>query len=219
MTWKPYGPDALFFEFAKLADEAAFLRARAIVGELERQPPPGLVEFVPAFATILLIFDPSQRPDLPALGPVLAERFAKAQTSDLPPPTVRTIPVIYDGPDLSRVAEVHELSVSEVVVRHTAPVYRVHLLGFAPGFPYLGGLDPRLHTPRLASPRPRVSAGSVAIGGEHAGIYPFASPGGWNLIGRTTLKLFDPVRGQPGHEEAMFLLKPGDQVRFVKVTA
>ncbi len=219
VTWKPYGPDALFFEFAERADEAAFLRAQAIEFELGRQTPAGLVEHVPAFTTILLIFDSSQRAALPALGPVLAKRFAAARASDLPPPPVKTIPVIYDGLDLSRVAEVHGLSVAEVIARHTAPVYRVHLLGFAPGFPYLGGLDPRLHTPRLATPRPRVPAGSVAIGGEHAGIYPFASPGGWNLLGRTSLKLFDPERGHPFCQEAMFLLRPGDQVRFVEVSA
>ncbi len=219
VTWKPYGPDALFFEFAERADEAAFLRAQAIELELARQPPAGLVEHVPAFTTFLLIFDPSQRAALPALGPVLAKRFAEARPFDLPPPILKTIPVIYDGPDLPRVAEVHELSVAEVIARHTAPIYRVHLLGFAPGFPYLGGLDPRLHTPRLATPRPRVPAGSVAIGGEHAGIYPSASPGGWNLLGRTSLKLFDPERGKPGHEAAMFLLQPGDEVRFVEATA
>lgn len=219
LNWKPYGPDALFFEFAERADESAFAWSRAIVGELERQPPVGLVEFVPAFTTLLLIFEPGQRPALPALGPELARRLADAPSLNLPPPPVKTVPVIYDGPDLPRVAATHDLSVPEVIARHTAPVYRVHMLGFAPGFPYLGGLDPRLHTPRLATPRPRVPAGSVAIGGEHTGIYPVASPGGWNLIGRTSLTLFDPARGGPGCEEAMFLLRPGDQVKFVPVTA
>jgi inhibitor of KinA len=219
VTWKPYGPDALLFEFAERADETAFLRARAIVAELERQPPPGLVEFVPGFVTLLLVFDPARRAALPSLGPALAKRFATVKAQQLSVPEVKTIPVTYDGPDLPRVAEANGLTVEQVVALHLTPTYRVHLLGFAPGFPYLGGLDARLHTPRHASPRPRVPAGSVAIGGEHTGIYPVASPGGWNLIGRTSVVLFDPARGQPGGEDAMFFLQPGDAVKFVPATA
>jgi KipI family sensor histidine kinase inhibitor len=93
------------------------------------------------------------------------------------------------------------------------------MLGFSPGFPYLGELDPRLHTPRLASPRVNVRAGSVAIGGGHTGIYTVDSPGGWNIIGHTPLKIFDPVRGEPnGPDDAMFWLKPGDRVKFVRVS-
>jgi len=217
VKWTLYGPDALCFEFSNRADDAAFVQSQAIVHDLERQPPAGLTEFVPGFATMLLLFDPSQRASLPGLAPALARRFAAARGEDPAPSPITSIPVIYDGADLQRVAEAHDLSVAEVIALHTAPEYRVHLLGFAPGFPYLAGLDPRLHTPRLAVPRPRVPAGSVAIGGEHAGIYPLASPGGWNLLGRASLALFDPGRGGPGHEEAMFLLRPGDRVKFVAV--
>jgi KipI family sensor histidine kinase inhibitor len=98
-----------------------------------------------------------------------------------------------------------------VVRRHAAPVYRVHFLGFTPGFPYLGGLDPRLATPRLDSPRARIPAGSVAIGGVQTGVYPVESPGGWRIVGRTPLRLFDPRWPAP------FLLAPGDGLRFVPV--
>lgn len=217
LKWKPYGPDALLFEFAERADEPAFVRSRALVRELETRPPPGLVEFVPAFTTLLLIFEPGSHADLRTLGPDLAARLGALEPLGLTPPVVKSIPVVYDGADLARVAGAHDLTVPEVVVRHTAPLYRVHMLGFAPGFAYLGGLDPRLHTPRLASPRPRVPAGSVAIGGEHTGIYPVASPGGWNLIGRTTVALFEPGRPEADGGEAMFLLRPGDQVKFVAV--
>jgi KipI family sensor histidine kinase inhibitor len=106
------------------------------------------------------------------------------------------------------------LTTREVGELHSATLYKVYLLGFAPGFPYLGDLDPRLHTPRLAAPRPRVAAGSVAIGGEHTGIYSVDSPGGWNIIGRTTARLFDPARTGEDERE-MFLLRPGDRVKFV----
>ena len=110
------------------------------------------------------------------------------------------------------------MTVEQVCELHSAPVYRVYMLGFSPGFPYLGDLDPRLHTPRLASPRAKVRAGSVAIGGEHTGVYTVDSPGGWNIIGHTPLKIFDPLRGDPnGQDEAMFWLKPGDRVKFVRV--
>lgn len=217
LKWKPYGPDALLFEFADRADETAFLRSRALVRELETRPPPGLAEFVPAFTTLLLIFEPGNHIDLPSLGPDLAARLGALEPQGIAPPVVTSIPVTYDGPDLARVAAAHDLTVPEVIARHTAPLYRVHLLGFAPGFAYLGALDPRLHTPRLATPRPRVPAGAVAIGGEHTGIYPVASPGGWNLIGRTTATLFDPGRPEAEGGEAKFLLRPGDQVRFVAV--
>jgi inhibitor of KinA len=119
--------------------------------------------------------------------------------------------VRYDGSDLERVAQANQLSVAQLCELHAAPVYKVYMLGFAPGFPYLGDLDPRLHTPRLPAPRARVAAGSVAIGGEHTGIYSVETPGGWNIIGRTPVKLFDPAR----EDEAMFLLRAGDRVKFV----
>jgi inhibitor of KinA len=214
-----YGPDALLLTFAARADDAAFRRARALVRALAQNPPPGLREVVPAYTTLLLLFDPGRRAELPALGHDLARRLGGVDAIDLPPPTRHVIPVIYDGPDLARLAAGHGLTPAEVIARHTAPVYRVHLLGFAPGFAYLGGLDPVLHTPRLPTPRPRVPAGSVGIGGEQTGIYPLATPGGWNLIGRTHTTLFDPSRGAAGHAETMFLLQPGDEVRFTEVPA
>lgn len=125
------------------------------------------------------------------------------------------IPVCYDGefgPDLADVARHTGLSVEEVIARHSAVEYRVHCLGFAPGFPYLGGLPPELATPRRATPRQGVPAGSVAIGGAQTGIYPQSSPGGWNVIGRTPLRLFDADREPPA------LLKAGDRVRFRPIT-
>src|SRR5262249_52010657 len=129
-----------------------------------------------------------------AIAPELVEELAALPPAELPPTPVREIPVTYDGPDLDRVAKLRDLSPREICELHCAPIYRVYLLGFAPGFPYLGDLDPRLHTPRLASPRLNVPAGSVAIGGAHTGIYPVESPAGWNIIGHTSEKIFDVTR-------------------------
>jgi KipI family sensor histidine kinase inhibitor len=217
MKWTPYGPNAWLLRFAERVGDEAFARGRAIATELERRPPPGLVEFVPAFATVLLEFDPARVSDSARLLSGVSAQLENALAARLPPSPVKEIPVVYDGADLERVARMHELTTAEVRDRHSAPIYKVYLLGFSPGFPYLGDLDPRLHTPRLASPRPRVTAGSVAIGGEHTGIYTVDSPGGWNIIGRTPLKIFDPQRrGASGTDDtAMFLLRQGDRVKFV----
>lgn len=125
------------------------------------------------------------------------------------------IPVNYGGSlgeDLVAVAEYHNTTPKEIIERHTAPIYTVFMMGFQPGFPYLGGLPENLHTPRHKTPRMRVPAGSVGIGGSQTGIYPFASPGGWQLLGRTSIALFDLSKENP------VLLQAGDQVRFVAET-
>jgi KipI family sensor histidine kinase inhibitor len=211
MKWVSYGPNALLVYFADRVGDEAFARGRAITAALERHPPFGLVEFVPAFTCVLLEFDPQQVPDAGKLGPEILRRLQSAALDQLELPPIHEIPIVYDGPDLERVARLHQLMTAEVRELHAAPVYKVYMLGFAPGFPYLGELDPRLHTPRLATPRARVPAGAVGIGGEHTGIYSVESPGGWNLIGHTSVKLFDP-----SHEgEAMFLLRHGDRVKFL----
>jgi inhibitor of KinA len=218
MTWIPYGPNALLLRFADKIGDEAFVKSRAIISELERHPPIGLVEFVPAFTTILLEFDSEKSFEPDSIASALLSQLEAATDMEFRSPLPHEVPVIYDGPDLERVAELGQLTISEVCALHAATLYKVYMLGFSPGFPYLGDLDPRLHTPRLASPRTRVPAGSVAIGGEHTGIYSVDSPGGWNIIGHTTLKIFDPQRAQSGgREEEMFLLRPGNRVRFVAV--
>lgn len=200
MKVQPYGPNAVLVTFAEAVGDEAFARSRAITRLLERQPPPGLVEFVPAFTTMLLEFE-NRVPDLSFLE--------QAEIGDLPPAPLKEIPVVYDGPDLERVAGHNQLTVDEVCERHAATIYKVYMLGFCPGFAYLGDLDPRLHTPRLANPRTRVPAGSVGIGGSHTGVYPSETPGGWNLIGRTSIKLCDLSVPE-------FFLHPGDRVKFVR---
>lgn len=211
MRWIRYGPNAILIHFAERVNEEAFQRGRALATELERHPPFGLMEFVPAFTSLLLEFDPRVVPDVEMAAFELMPKLKSALAANLPLAPVKEIPVRYDGEDLDRVARLHNLTTREVTQLHEAPVYKVYMLGFAPGFPYLGDLNPRLHTPRLAAPRPRVRAGSVAIGGEHTGIYSVDSPGGWNIIGRTTTRLFDPAR----RASAIFLLQAGDRVKFV----
>ena len=199
MKIQPYGPNAVLITFADRLGEDAFARGRAIAQQLEQNPLPGLIEYVPAFTTMLLEFN-GPVPDLSFLDHI--------RVIDVPVSPIREIPVIYNGPDLERVAEHNQLTVAEVCERHAAVICKVYMLGFSPGFPYLGDLDPRLHTPRLATPRTRVPAGSVAIGGQHTGIYPSETPGGWNIVGHTPIKLFNPA-------EMSFLLNAGDQIRFV----
>jgi KipI family sensor histidine kinase inhibitor len=215
INWISYGPSALLFYFADKIGDEAFLACGAIVAELERHPPEGLVAFVPAFTSILLEFDRRTVPDPRLHVPKLIAQFRGAVATKYRAGPVKEIPVIYDGRDLERVAKHSRLPVEKVCELHAATVYKVYLLGFSPGFPYLGDLNPRLHTPRLPSPRPHVAAGSVAIGGEHTGIYPVESPGGWNIIGHTGLKLFDPARSDDA--EGLFFLRQGDRVKFVAV--
>ena len=171
------------------------------------------VECVPAYASLLLRFDVAQWLDDD--GRFRAERLRAAIAAALDArssidkaPRAMSIPVCYDGVDLPEVATLARMSTEEVITRHTAALYHVAMLGFAPGFPYLLGLDPALAVPRRSNPRTRVPAGSVAIGGQQTGIYPQSLPGGWQLIGRTPLRLFDLSAASPS------LLQPGDQVRF-----
>ncbi|RYY97414.1 MAG: 5-oxoprolinase subunit PxpB [Comamonadaceae bacterium] len=170
----------------------------------------GVTESLPGMNNLTLIFDPA-RTDGEVLGERILALWPRLRSTAIAGREV-TIPVAYggeSGPDLADVAAHTGLSAAEVVKRHCAGEYVVYLLGFLPGFAFLGGLAPELATPRRAEPRTAVPARSVGIGGEQTGIYPLASPGGWQLIGRTALELFDPGAREPT------LLRPGDRVRFV----
>jgi KipI family sensor histidine kinase inhibitor len=173
----------------------------------------GILNLHPAYTSVLVDFDPRLRSHAQVEALVL-ERLASHAAEAPPEPRHVEIPVRYGGefgPDLSDVARHTGLTEQRVVELHAAAEYLVYFVGFATCFPYLGGLPPELATPRLAAPRKQVPAGSVAIGGAQAGIYPLASPGGWRLIGRTRLMLFDPSASPPP------LLRMGDRVRFVPV--
>ncbi len=191
----------------------AHRRVRGVFEALRRSPLPGVANLHPAYASVLISYDPVAvgRDDLRAR---VAERVRAADDLEIGVPSVHEIPVVYGGecgPDLAVVAAHCGLPADEVARRHAAGAYYVAFLGFSPGFPYLGGLPPEIAAPRRAAPRTRVEVGSVAIGGSQAGVYPLASPGGWQVIGRTPLSLFDPRRRPPA------LLELGDRVRFVAV--
>jgi KipI family sensor histidine kinase inhibitor len=167
-------------------------------------------EAVPGMNNLTLLFDPAQI-DAAELEMQVLSAWPQLAAASIEGRRIE-IPVAYGGehgPDLAEVAAHTGLAPEEVVRRHSAGDYVVYLLGFLPGFAFMGGLAPELATPRRASPRVAVPAGSVGIGGEQTGIYPLPSPGGWQLIGRTSLRLFDPDAAEPT------LLRPGDRVRFV----
>lgn len=167
-------------------------------------------DLVPAARTLLVVARATT--DLTGLAHAIRRAAVSADTSAPPPDTsVIEVPVHYDGPDLDAVAAHTGLTATEVVAAHTATAWRVAFGGFAPGFAYLVGGDPRLVVPRHAEPRTRVPAGAVALAGEFSGIYPRESPGGWQLLGTTDLVLWDPDRDPPA------LLMPGTTVRFVEV--
>lgn len=173
---------------------------------------PGILNLHPAYATLLISFDPR----LITHGRVEAlARAAESAHAELPATALVEIPVCYGGefgPDLDDVAAHCRLTADGVIELHSSAEYLVHFIGFSPGFPYLGGLPEALATPRLLAPRVRVPAGSVAIGGSQTGVYPLASPGGWRLIGRTPLRLFRPEVEPPA------LLAMGDRVRFLPIS-
>jgi KipI family sensor histidine kinase inhibitor len=173
--------------------------------------PPGILNLHPAFASVLIDFDP-RRWSHAAVEDLVNKRLALEQSSRAPEARTVEIPVRYGGefgPDLDDVARHSGLAPAEVIRLHSGGGYLVYFLGFSPGFPYLGGMPLELATPRLAAPRKRVPAGSIAIGGSQTGVYPVESPGGWRIIGRTWLCLFDPQAVPPA------LLRAGDSVRFV----
>ena len=176
---------------------------------LTRSLPDGVEELVPAARTLLVRFDPSVT-DADRLGALL--RQVSPVDSAVTEAREVVIPVVYDGEDLADVAAETGLSVGSLIERHTAGAYVSAFCGFAPGFAYLAGSDPLLHVSRRSSPRTRIPAGSVAIAGEYSAVYPSASPGGWRLLGRTDVPVWDVERDPPN------LLPPGTKVRFEAVT-
>ena len=217
MTLSPLGDSAVVVALGTGLDEAALLRVRAVAVAIERDRPAGVVEVVPAFASVTVFYDPAHIGGYRRLCEELETRLARAEASLVSHRArVWEIPVCYGGefgPDLGDVAERAGVSREKAVALHAGADYLVHAIGFAPGFAYLGGLPEKLHTPRRATPRVGVPAGTVGIGGAQTGVYPLATPGGWNLIGRTPLRLFDAGRAEPA------LLRTGDRVRFRAIGA
>ncbi len=217
----PLGDAAVVLDFGGGISAATHGAIAAYGARLARQPCAGLREVVPAFTTLTVYYDSWLASENGRYGPYerVAAQLRALLMVDEPPEaapetTVMEIPVCYGGgfgPDLAFVAAHTGLSPAEVIARHTAPEYLVHMIGFAPGFPYLGGLDAQLATPRRAQPRPLVPAGAVGIAGPQTGIYSLPTPGGWQLIGRTPLALFNPEWAAPSR------LRAGQRLRFVAI--
>jgi len=211
-----FGAQGIGIRFAEAVGEESLARCRGLLRWLDEHPPEGLREVIPAYGEILLDF--AEGSEVGTLLDGLPGSLAGARPLPASESPLHEIDVIYDGPDLAALAERNRLSSVQVVELHAHATYTVYLVGFSPGFPYLGPLDPRLHAPRRSSPRPWVPAGSVAIGGEHTGIYSIASPGGWWLIGRTDFPLFDLSLAAGRGSAKAFSLRPGDRVKFRPIT-
>ncbi|HEX7055525.1 MAG TPA: 5-oxoprolinase subunit PxpB [Burkholderiales bacterium] len=214
------GDKAVLVEFAETLDLAVNLRVQRLARAIGERRAPWLRDLVPALASLALHFDRARLPrgaTPAALAAALIDECLAAPLPDLDALT-RTVelPVCYDerfAPDLREVAERCGLAPVEVAARHAASAHRVLMVGFVPGHPYIGGLDPALSVPRRPTPRPRVPTGSIAIANAQTVVYPYPTPSGWSLIGRTPERLFDVAR------EPAALLAPGDRVRFVPIDA
>ncbi len=207
---QPVGDMGLRIGFGERIDPEINREIRSFVNELERHPIPGVVEWVPTYGAVMVYYQPYRirYRELCQQLEAIEENRVPVTEEDT---RVVELPVVYGGeygPDLGRVAEKNGLSPQEVIQIHSDPAYRVYMLGFVPGFPYLGGMSERIATLRLKDPRPRIPAGSVGIAGSQTGVYPLETPGGWRIIGRTPVRLYDPDRNPP------VLLRAGDLVRF-----
>lgn len=208
------GDCAVSVEFGQEISLEINHKVMALKMVLEQKPIRGIVELIPTYCSLLIQYDPMElrygqlRDRLEALVTQLDE-------VEMPPKQVVEIPVAYGGeygPDLGEVARAHNISEEEVIKLHSEPEYPIYMLGFVAGFPYLGGMNKAIATPRKKSPRLKIEAGSVGIAGEQTGIYSVESPGGWQIIGRTPLKLYDVNRNEP------VLLKAGQYIKFKPIT-
>lgn len=215
VAFEPLGERACLLTLGHGIDAAVNARVHALAAALRRADIPDTEDIVPAYASLLLrhgLVEPgAAKRWLARVRDIAATLPDDAGLDDC---RCHDIAVCYDGADLAHVATSRGLSTRELVERHTAPDYRVAMIGFSPGFPYLVGMDPRLATARRPTPRTRVPAGSVAIGGSQTGIYPRELPGGWQLVGRTATRLFDAA-----DEARPCLLAPGDRVRLHAVVS
>ena len=209
------GDRGLLVEYGDVIDPAVNNKVRSMAIVIEDNPLKGVTEVIPTYRSLLMIYDPVTT-DPAELQKRLETLESRLEDIKIPPPRTVEIPVCYGGqfgPDIDTVADTNGLTVSDVIELHSEPEYLIYMVGFTPGFPFLGGLSEKLHTPRLETPRTRVPTGSVGIANNQTGIYPIASPGGWQLIGRTPVKLFAPRRKNP------FLYQAGDRIKFKPVSA
>lgn len=210
----PLGEAAVIIHCGDQLSDAVQRRVLSVCALLEKSTLPAMIEWVPSYTSVTVFYDPFIS-SYPELCRILLQQLNQMKESIQDKPRTVTIPVCYGGewgPDLDYIASEHGLTPEDVIAIHTSGDYLVHMIGFAPGFPYLGGLSEQIATPRRATPRLRVEAGTVGIGGKQTGIYPVDTPGGWQCIGRTPLRLFRPEENVPS------LLVAGDRVRFKQIT-
>lgn len=213
MKFKLAGDSGIMVEFENVISEKVNSKVRKLYMAISEIKLEGINEVIPAYRSLLVIYNP-----LKIEKDKLIDKFKKIERNlsqyDIDEPRIIEIPTVYGGkygPDLSFVAEYNQLSEEEVIKIHTKHKYLVYMLGFTPGFAYLGGMSEKIATPRLEEPREKIPGGSVGIAGDETGIYPIDSPGGWRLIGRTPRLLFDPYRKSP------FLIRAGDYIKFKQI--
>ncbi|MCM3116933.1 5-oxoprolinase subunit PxpB [Neobacillus sp. MER 74] len=222
---RPLGDSALVIQLGDGISPATHERVKNLSNLLEKEPFTGLIESVPSYNSLTIYYNPvavyysSSDNELSnpykKVSAFILALLDKLGTSEISEQRLITIPVLYGGefgPDLEYVANYHGLSVEEVIQIHSSNDYLVYMIGFAPGFPFMGGMDERIATPRKDSPRLAITPGSVGIAGKQTGIYPLETPGGWQIIGRTPLDLFLPELSPPT------LLQSGDRIRYVPIT-
>ncbi|MCX2451598.1 5-oxoprolinase subunit PxpB [Pedobacter sp. PLR] len=214
-TFYPLGDSAIVIQFRDQISEAIHQQVRAVAAYLDEFSFEGFIEYTPAFTSVTIYYQPWVI-SYPEIHDLLEEMLIQLMDDPpIPPAAVIEIPVVYGGdrgPDLEFVAAHNQLSSSEVIAMHTAATYLVYMIGFAPGFPYLGGMNEKIAAPRKEQPRAKIAAGAVGIAGQQTGIYPIETPGGWQIIGQSPVSLFDLNRKVPA------LLKAGDRVRFVAIS-
>jgi KipI family sensor histidine kinase inhibitor len=208
-TITPLGDEALLATFAPTISWEAGARVRAAAARIRKLGRPEITDVVPSYTTLGVYYDGASI-DYAAVAELVAPLLVAQDALEESVGSVLEIPVRYDGPDLAEVAERTGLTVDDVIARHSARSYRAYASGFQPGFAYLGDLDEALALPRRSSPRLRVQPGSVAIAGRQTAVYPLQTPGGWHIIGSTSLRMFDATRDPPA------LIRPGDVIRFVR---
>lgn len=223
----PFGETAVLIEFGRGINPETHRKVKALTNYLDRQPFPGLIEYVSAFSSVTISYDPvkvrcfqrsqgwTETASYQTVTALLEEIIAKLEQGREEQPRQVRVPVCYGGefgPDLAFVAEHNRCTEQEVIAIHSGGQYLVYMLGFAPGFPYLGGMSEKIAAPRRQTPRMEIPAGSVGIAGLQTGVYPIATPGGWQLIGRTPLDLFCPDKQPPT------LLQAGDLITFYPIS-
>ena len=219
----PLGDSAIMVDFGNKIDETINEQVMALFCQLRDHPLLGMIEAVPAYSSLTIYYDTFQLSKKIPVDKTVYEWMKEQLQKKLQEPllnndsstTTITIPVCYEkefGLDIEEIAAIKNISVKELIEIHTSKIYRVYMLGFLPGFAYMGEVDEKIEMPRKQQPRQIVESGSVGIAGKQTGIYPLTSPGGWQIIGQTALKLFDAEKKEPT------LLRAGDKVKFISIS-